>query len=157
MDYKSYELKVESSFDSIKMDKLNEFEVMTTYEEFFKWKWFGTKQKVFSFIAYAEHGTLEQIKRISALTYTYCKENYRGLPRGFQTGFMSFVVLACEKVDEDAIEYVENNAHIHFSAVEIPMIYDLEKERLYSLRKYPMCGGIYNDFKRDYIREHFQG
>lgn len=157
MDYQSYELIVESSFDSIKKDKLNEFDVMKTYEEFFKWEWFATKQKVFSFTAYVEHGTLEQIKKFSALTYTHCKENYRGLPRGFQTGFMSFTVLACERVDEDAIEYVENNTHIHFAAVEIPMIYDLEKERLYSLKKHPMCGSLYNEFKRDYIRAHFKG
>lgn len=156
MDYISYETIVKSSFDNIKKEKLSDFDVLMTYEEFFKWEWLATKQKVFSFTAYSEDVTIEQIKKFAELSYAYCKENYRGLPRGFQTGFMSFTVLVCQKVDEDAIKYVENEAHIHFAAVEIPMVYDLEKERLYSLKKHPMCGSMYNKFKKEYIREHFQ-
>lgn len=155
MDYESYQVIVESSFESPTKKKLNQYDVSISYEEFFKWEWFASKQKVFSFTSYVEHVTLETIRNYSALTYKYCKENYRGLPRGLQTGFMSFSVIACQKVDEDAIKYVTDNAHLHFAAFEIPLIYDLEKECLYALKKQPTVGCLYNQFKKDYIKLHF--
>lgn len=156
MEYEVYQDAVESSFEDVVEKVVGQYNVLTSYEEFFKWRWLATKQKVFSFASYKEHVTLEDIKQFTKSTYKYCKDNYRGLPRGFQTGFMSFAVLACNKVDEAAIDFVTKEVHVHFATVEIPMIYDLERNHLYSLEDYPVVGCIYNRFKKDYIKKHFE-
>lgn len=135
--------------------QIYDYEIDVAYEEFFRWRWLASRQKIFSFVCYREEVTYDIIRDFSNLVCQYSMVNYKGSFQWVNSVVVSKAVLACKKVDPAAIKFVKENLIVHNSATEIPMIYDLKNECLYYMDKLPLWGWIYNRFRTNYIKEHF--
>ncbi len=155
MNFDEYMIHVEDNYDALTIENLGSFETRIAYESKFELKWFASKLKIFSFFSYSEKIDVETIQRYSKLCFEHSRKNYTGLPRGIQNGFVSFAVLISNSVDSDAITYVKNRYKKHFSAFEMPVIINLEKEQIIFYNETPIWGGLYYNFLREYIHENF--
>lgn len=125
------------------------------YEEVFEMKWLATKLKQFSFVSSAEHITADLIKAYSTDCVNFAIKEYKGLPRGFQNGVVSYSVLASYHVDAAAIDFAMARPQKHFSAFELPIIIDLANKKIYFYQGKPIWGSLYYKFFRDYIVHNF--
>ncbi|TCT17232.1 hypothetical protein EDC18_101530 [Natranaerovirga pectinivora] len=155
MDYLEYSTKVKSRYNGSKSIEGKENLIDVLYDEKFEWKWFATKLKMFSFISYSSIVEENTIKAYSKTTFEYARKNYKGLPRGIQNGFTSFALLASEDISKEAIDFVQRRPTKHFSAFEMPILYDLNREVLYFYRNTPIWGQIYYEYFREYILKNF--
>jgi len=155
MIYQEYINSVKSRFESTKTDKIGGFDVDVAFIEIFKWKWLATKLKIFSYISYVEKLDQKTISDFSDACFLASKKNYKGLPRGVQNGFASFIVIASEDIDVDAIAFAESRPKKHFAAFDMPVVVDLKKEKIYFYHGKPIWGSIYYRFFREFITSNF--
>lgn len=155
MDFIEYKNRIISSYSNSISIKEEDFLIDVLYDEKFEWKWFATKLKIYSFISYSNIVNEDTIKEYSKICFNYAKKNYKGLPRGIQNGFSSFSVLASEDINIEAINFVQNRPTKHFSAFEMPILYDLSKNCLYYYKETPIWGQIYYEYFREYIIKNF--
>lgn len=130
-------------------------EALVTYDEVFKWEWFATKLKIFSFIACADNIDENLIKSYTEECLQYACKNKKGLPRGFQNGVVSYSILASESIDSSAISFVSKRPAKHWSAFEMPIIVDLSKKELYFYKENIIWGALYDSFLNEYILRNF--
>ncbi|MCT4598808.1 MAG: hypothetical protein N4A50_13125 [Vallitalea sp.] len=155
MDYLEYKTRVINTFgNSININE-KDYLVDVLYDEKFKLEWYATKLKMFSFISYRNTVGIDTIKEYSKVCFDYARKNYKGLPRGLQNGFCSFSVLVSDNISKEAIDYVQKRPTKHFSAFEMPIVYDLSKNTLYFYRETPIWGRIYYKDFREYIMKNF--
>jgi len=155
MRYEEYLLKTKRLFTE-KNIKQSENESLITYDSVFKLAWFATKLKIFSFVNYAPSIDRNIIKEYSKNCLKYALRNKPGLPRGFQNGVVSNNVLVSDNITPDALEFVNTRPKKHFSAFELPMIYDLNTNTLYYYQGGVIFGAVYEHFIREYATEHFK-
>jgi len=135
--------------------QITHFSTFVTYEEVFKWKWGATKLKIFSFLAYSGEINKQQIESYSKECLRYAIKNKKGLPRGWQNGVVANNVLVSERVTADAIAFVTSRPDKHFSAFEMPGVYDLSSGSLYFYSGGVIWGAVYDKFIQDYISDKF--
>lgn len=151
-DYLTIVLKRFPKVENIQLDSLV---VKSIYEERFEIEWLATKLKVFSFITYMSKIDFDDIRNYSVACMDYALKNYKGLPRGLQNGVVAFNVLVSENVSEQAIAFANKRPKKHFSAFEMPIIFDLSKEQIFFYRDTPLWGKIYYEYFREYIEKSF--
>lgn len=86
MDYNDYFEIVSQRFSKIEEVPINSLDVRSMYEEKFEIKWFATKLKNFSFVSYTSKIDSDDSIDYSSACLRYALKNYKGLPRGFQSG-----------------------------------------------------------------------
>lgn len=123
------------------------------YEEHFEWKWMASKLKQASFLSFADTITKEMLQSYSDKCLHYALDHAPGMVRGMQNGILSVNVLAGRKIDYGAVNYAMKRPKKHFAAFEIPVIADLDSEKLYFYRKTPMWGAIYYRSFREFIEQ----
>lgn len=153
MEYSDYINKIKLKFNS--STPIHELNAVSFYEDIFKAKWLATKMKIYSFVSYSEVINKKTIDDYSSKCFEYAIHNYKGLPRGFQNGVVSFNVLAGRKVDDNAVSFDISKPSLHFAAFEMPVIVDLKTEKLHYFTKTPMWGAIYYKYLRKYINDNF--
>lgn len=156
MNYNEYKDRVTDNYNNLLSAEIGDYKTDVMYDEKFECKWFATKFKMFSFINYSNHVSKEIIEAYSKICFEYSRKNYKGVPRGLQNGFVSFSVIASENIEEDAIRFAQARPSKHFSAFEMPIIYDLNKKSLYYYVDTPMWGRIYYKYFREYIERNFK-
>jgi len=153
--YQEYISSVKTRFESTKTDKIGGFDVDVAFFEIFKWKWLATKLKIFSYISYVEKIDQKTISDFSDACFLTSKKNYKGLPRGVQNGFASFIVIVSEDIDVDAIAFAESRPKKHFAAFDMPVVVDLKNEKIYFYHGKQIWGSIYYRFFREFIIRNF--
>mgnify|MGYP003408851315 CR=1 FL=1 len=156
MTYKDYLTIISKRFSNMEEIKIDESLVTVSYEEKFKIQWVATKLKIFSFIHYIEKIELDDSEIYSSNCTKYASKNYKGLPRGFQNGVVSFNVLVSEVVTDEAIEFVTSRPKKHFAVFEMPIIYDLSRNKLYYYEDNQLWGSVYQKYLRSYLDKHFK-
>ena len=155
MDFQSYLAKVKIHLPDTKIITLENKETTVSYEEVFKLSWFATKLKIFSFVAYTETISESLIKSYSTTCLNYARKNIKGLPIGVQNGVVSNSVLVSESVDDNAISFVTARPSKHYSAFEMPIVFDLSKNELFFYRDKIVWGMVYSSFINNYITTKF--
>jgi hypothetical protein len=155
MNYNEYREMIMRNYTTMSNASIKDINVDILYDEKFEWKWIATKLKMFSFIGFSENITEDIIKQYSKECFQYGLNNYKGLVRGMQNGFVSFAVLASENVHESALSFLKKSPPKHFAAFEMPIIFDLNSKELLFYKKTPMWGGIYYKYFREYIEKSF--
>lgn len=153
MKYQEYLTRV--SLSNSEQISISSADAKVAYEEVFKLRWMATKLKIFSFLAYAPKIDENIISKYSKECLDYALKNKKGLPRGWQNGIVSNNVLASETVTPEAIALVTSRPTKHYSAFEMPIIYDLSNEVLSFYRGEIIWGKVYEKFIRDYITDKF--
>ena len=155
MNFTDYLAGAEKNFPAKKDAAIGRFNATHFYEEQFKWRWFATKLKIYSFVAYLPSISKQDIAEYSKECLHYARNNYKGLPRGVQTGVISFNVLASENIDAEAISFSESPPKKHFAMFEMPIIYDLSGENAHYYKKEQIWGSVYHSFFMEYIEKNF--
>ena len=117
------------------------------YIKKFKWSWLATQLNAFVIIGETE--TLIDritIENFSKSCFEFATKNSQGWPRGIQSGIGSIAILKGSNVDPSAVKFVEDFSKKHFSAFEIPVVYDSEKKRAFRYVSTPLWGKIYFPF-----------
>ena len=86
------------------------------------------------------------IETFSKNCFDYSIKNNRGWFRGLQSGVGSISMLQASKFDEGAIDFCEKLSKSHWSAFEIPVLYDTSARELIRYKKNPLWGMIYFPF-----------
>jgi len=154
MDYNEYisKIKLSNSYQA----QLFGLDAIISYEEVFKWKWFATKLKIFSIVMNSSEINKEHIERYSGECLQYSIKNIKGLPKGWQNGVVSINVLVSEIVEPEAISFATSRPAMHFSAIEMPVIFDLSTSSLYYFTGDMVWGSVYSDFIKGYIKDRFE-
>ena len=101
------------------------------------------------FVIIGETGSLitkKMIEDFSAACMKYALKNNKGWPRGLQSGVGSIAILKGPGVDQDAIHFCEHPSKKHWSAFELPVIYDTSARRAVRYKTKPVWGVIYFPF-----------
>ena len=155
MYYQEYLTRVKENFTHTKEVIISNYNPTVMYEEFFKWKWFATKLKIFSFVFYSEKVDEQQISHYSSSCLEYAIKNKKGLPIGWQNGIACYSILASENIGQDAVKYATSRPSKHFSAFEIPVIIDLSNKDLLYYKGEVIWGAMYNSFLKNYLISNF--
>lgn len=114
------------------------------YFKEFRWSWMATQLNTFVIVGETEQRIDRQtIDVFSALAFQFALNNSKGWPRGFQAGVGSVAILKGSDIDPAAIGFVSNPSRKHWSAFEIPVIYDTFQRRGYRYTSKPLWGAIY--------------
>ena len=148
------ELNKNSIFHS--EDKMLDKPTVIGYEKQFRWSWMATQLN--TFIVSTDFGNEEiNISLIeSHLTesFKYAKQNYKGWPRGLESGLGVICVLISNKVDEESKEYCRKlKSGKKWSGFSIPVVYNSETNEIFHFEKNPMWGRIYYPHFKELIIE----
>ena len=155
MDYQTYLSQVKTQFPKTKGIIIDNSDTTVIYEEVFKWKWSATKLKIFSFIKFSDIISLNQLEDYSSACLAYARKNKKGLPIGFQNGIVCNNVLVSESVNDSVISFVTSRPKKHFCVFEMPIIFDLSKNKLFFYNGEIVWGVMYQSFIKDYINGKF--
>jgi hypothetical protein len=155
MNYDEYISRVRANYSKEQDVTIERYNTKMFYDEKFEFKWVATKLKIFSYVSYAPRITEQDITHYSEICLAHALVTYKGLPRGFQNGVVSFNLLASEMVDDAAIAFAKQVPKKHYAAAEMPIVFDLSNNRIHYCEKTPMWGAIYYKYFREYIDKNF--
>ena len=122
---------------------INGIDCTIGYNKEFRWSWFATQLNTFVIVGETEQPIDAQLlESFSAACFEYAIKNHKGWPRGLQAGINSIAVLK-GKTTDDARILAMNFSKKHFSAFEIPVVFDVEEQKAYRYLKAPVWGTIY--------------
>ena len=114
------------------------------YIKKFRWRWFATQLNTFIIIGATEN-TIDKktIENFSTACFNYAINNNKGWPRGIQAAVGSIAILQGNTMNEDAIQFCEKLSKKHWSAFEIPVLYNSEQKKYIRFKSYPVWGIMY--------------
>lgn len=126
------------------------------YEKKFKWKWFATQLN--TFIIASDLGeqplSVSVMEKHLAESFNYAKKNYKGWPRGFQSGLAVINILISKNIDIDLKEYCKKlKVGKKFAGFSIPVVIDSNTGEAFYFEKNPIVGGIYYPHFKRLIKE----
>ena len=128
-------------------DRINNIACSIGYIKKFKWSWFATQLNTFVIIGKTNETISRQMmEEYSKDCFEYSLKNHKGWPRGLQAGVGSIAILQGSVVDNEAKEFCERLSKKHWSAFEIPVLYDIVEKKAVRFIKKPIWGTIYFPF-----------
>ncbi|MCF7885811.1 MAG: hypothetical protein K9M80_04880 [Candidatus Marinimicrobia bacterium] len=127
-------------------ETINNKPTIIGYEKRFKLKWMATQLNTFIVAAdFGDNNVTEQtIEDFFARAFKYAKKNYRGWPRGLQSGLAVIGILISKNIDQSAISYCQKlKAGKKYSGFAIPVTIDPSTNQVYYFNKKPIWGKIY--------------
>lgn len=114
------------------------------YIKEFRWSWFATQLNTFIFVAdTSDLIDRKFIETFSNSCYRFALKNNKGWPRGLQAGIASLAMLRGTKIDAPAIQFCKALSKKHWSAFEVPILYNLDKRELIRYNSNPLWGKIF--------------
>lgn len=138
-------LKIENIY--FREDNINGIDCTIGYIKKFKWSWFATQLNLFVIIGKTtEKIDKKMIETFSASCFEYALKNHKGWPRGLQAGVGSIAILQGSEIDNEAKDFCAKLSKKHWSAFEVPILYDIEKNKTIRYTSTPIWGAIYFPF-----------
>ncbi|MCP4442437.1 MAG: hypothetical protein GY810_26315 [Aureispira sp.] len=122
------------------------------YEKKFRWSWMAVQLN--TFIVATDFGdeevTPDLIEEHLSTSFAFAKKNYKGWPRGLQSGLGVISILISSNIDEAAKVYCQKlKSGKKWAAFTIPVTVNSATNEVYSFEKKPMWGRIfYPHFRR---------
>lgn len=114
------------------------------YIKKFKLVWFASRLNLFIIIRKTDEVIDKKlIDSFSRSCYQYALNNYKGIPRGFQAAVASIAILKGKNVDDSAIKFCEYDLRKHWSAFEIPVVYDTDRKVGFRFKSKPAWGYLF--------------
>jgi hypothetical protein len=135
---------------------LRGLETTVATNEEFRLKWLATRMIHFAFTAESPQVTQADIDEFSALAFEHARQNYSGLPRGFQKGFVVYPTLISYSIDPAAKRWVESELRTHFAAFEMPVLVDRQNGTLHYHKKTPLWGRMYYKTFRQFVERYYR-
>jgi hypothetical protein len=114
------------------------------YIKKFKWSWFATQLNTFIIIGSTGNPIDKRaIESFSENCFKYSLKNNKGWPRGLQSGVVSISILKGKSINNDAVEFCKDLSKKHWSAMEIPVLYNVDQQKGIRFKNTPIWGFIY--------------
>ena len=128
-------------------DNINGIACSIGYIKKFKWSWFATQLNTFVIIGKTnEKVDRQMIEEFSKSCFDYALKNHKGWPRGLQAGVGSIAILQGSIIENEANDFCEKLKKKHWSAFEIPVLYNIIEKKTTRFIKTPIWGTIYFPF-----------
>lgn len=116
------------------------------YEKKFRWAWIATQLN--TFIVATDFGEetvdVSVIEKHLTESFNFAKKNYRGWPRGLQSGLGAICILISSNITDDAKEYCQKlKSGKKWSGFSIPVAYNPKTKEYFQFLSNPMWGAIY--------------
>ncbi|MEL7145968.1 MAG: hypothetical protein AAFO69_06345 [Bacteroidota bacterium] len=126
------------------------------YDKRFRWRWLATQLN--TFIVAADLGdeaiTADLIEGYLSESFEYSMQNYKGWPRGLQSGVAVIAILISSNVTTEAKEYCEKlKSGSKWAAFTVPVVHDSSENMTYRFLKRPSWGLVYYPHFRKLINE----
>ena len=137
-------------------EKIADYPTIIGYEKKFKWSWFATQLN--TFVIASDLGdklvTKEIIETHLSESFKYAKKNYKGWPRGLQSGVGVISILISKNIDEEAIEYCKKmKSGKKWAGFTIPVAINPSTNETYYFDKNPIWGRLYYPHFKKLITE----
>ncbi len=137
-------------------DSIADLPTVIGYEKLFKWRWFATQLN--TFIVAVDLGntlvTIDLMEKILDKSFIYASQNYKGWPRGLQSGIGVISILISSKLDPNVIEYCQNlKSGKKWAGFSIPVAVNSSSNEVHSFIKNPVWGKIYFPYFKNLIHE----
>ena len=117
------------------------------YIKKFKWSWMATQLNTFIIIGKTSSPIdKKEIEDFSTSCFKYSLKNHKGWPRGLQAGVGSIALLQGSSVSSEAQAFCEKLSKKHWSAFEIPVIFNTAENKAIRYKSNPIWGRIYFPF-----------
>ncbi len=125
------------------------------YEKKFKWSWFATQLN--TFIVATDLGNEEinksTIENHLSESFKYSMQNYKGWPRGFQSGVGVISILISNNITEEAKDYCQKlKSGKKWAGFTVPVVHNPETNEIFQFDKNPMWGMIYYPYFKKMIK-----
>ena len=128
----------------LKNEMIGEVSSAIGYIKEFRWSWLGTQLNTFIVIGETEQSIrLDTIAKFSGDAFQFALKNNKGWPRGLQSGVGSIAILIGPDVDSSAVQFCESFSKKHWSAFEIPVVFDTSTNKLSMHTSSPAWGSLY--------------
>jgi len=128
-------------------ENINGISCSIGYIKKFKWSWFATQLNTFVIIGKTNDKIDKQIiEAFSKSCFEYSLKNNKGWPRGLQAGIGSIAILQGSVIEDNAKGFCEKLSKKHWSAIEIPVLYNIIEKKTIRFIKRPIWGAIYFPF-----------
>lgn len=129
---------------------------MIGYEKKFRWAWMATQLN--TFVVASDFGSdevsVETIEKHLNEAFPYAKKNYKGWPRGLQSGMGVISIIISSNLTDSAKEYCHKLATgKKWAGFTIPVVIDGNTGEIHSFDKNPMWGAIYYPHFRKMIND----
>ncbi len=114
------------------------------YTKEFRWSWMATQLNTFIFIG-ETNDLIDKavIESFSAQCLKYALANHKGWPRGLQAGVGAIAILKGSHMTPEAVQFCTKLSKKHWSAFEIPVLYDTTHKKGIRFVQKPTWGAIY--------------
>lgn len=156
MDTATIKQRLQSHSIFLTEDQVGEHHAVIGYEKKFKWRWMATQMN--TFVMAADLGqrtvTVEALESFLEASFAFAGENYKGWPRGLQSGMAVIAILISENVDQEAADYCTAlKVGKKWAGFSVPVAIDSSSKELYKFKKNPAWGGIYYPHFKKLIEE----
>jgi hypothetical protein len=112
----------------------------------FRWQWLATRLHVFVVAFQTAVADVEEAERRADGALEYALSHRGGLPRGVQTGVVSAVVLAADRIDAELRNWAGRTPRPPFAAFRLPIVVDLQTGETIYPRQRGFRGIVYATF-----------
>jgi len=126
------------------------------YDKQFRWSWMATQLNTFYVASDLKDTTITEatIEAHMKQAFDYSKKNYKGWPRGLQSGVGVVSILISKNVTEEAKVYCKKlKSGKKWAAFTIPVVIDATTNEVFAFDKKPMWGRIYFSYFKQMIQE----
>ena len=124
------------------------------YDKRFRWRWLATQLNTFTVAT--DFGDapvdVELLRRHAAGAFALAQRDYRGWPRGLQSGLAVIQVLLSTRLTPEAIDYCRRlSADRKFAGFVIPVVADPVTGDVHYFERAPLWGRIYFPYFRQAV------
>jgi hypothetical protein len=109
---------------------------------------------VFVVMQEAPEVTLESARDYAAEVIAYGRAHHGRLPRGFQSGVMTFPVIASPEIEPAAADWARSRPQKHWALEENPVLVDPILPEAFTYTGPIAWGRVYSKFRRDIVDRH---
>lgn len=156
MNLESIKDKLQSKSIYHSQEKILDKSSVIGYEKKFKWSWMATQLNTFIVASDFENEEINKalIENHLKEAFNYAQKNYKGWPRGFQSGLGVISILISDKLDEDSKEYcLKLKSGKKWAGFAIPVVIDSKTNKIYCFEKNPIWGRIYYPHFKEIIND----
>ena len=116
------------------------------YDKQFRWGWMATQLNTFIFATDLGDTPIVEstIQAYEGAAFQFASQNYKGWPRGFQSGLGVIAILISENVSREAAGYCQAAASgKKWAGFSVPVVVDTSQQHIHHFAKTPMWGAIY--------------
>lgn len=112
----------------------------------FRVSWILTQLHTFVLVHEIEVATAQTVRDAADRGAAYAIEHKGGLPRWLSSGVAALPVVVCRTADEAAIELASQQPRVRFGAFSVPVVVELDRERLTTCSEPRIWGAVYLGF-----------